>query len=115
MTDEKWKWKMLRENEVTSEIRLVVADDHPIVRQGLCQILEQTDGLKILAAVGDGQSALECVKTLAPDILLTDIDMPGLNGFEVARTIDELKLPVGIIFLTVHCEEEFFNEAVALG
>jgi two-component system, NarL family, response regulator DegU len=102
-------------DEVTNEIRLVVADDHPIVRQGLCQILAQNSGLKILADVGDGQKALECVKTLAPDILLTDIDMPGLNGFEVARAIAELNLQIGIIFLTVHCEEEFFNEAVALG
>ncbi len=100
---------------MTNEIRLVVADDHPIVRQGLCQILEQNSGLKILADVGDGQKALECVKSLAPDILLTDIDMPGLNGFEVARKLAELNLPVGIVFLTVHCEEEFFNEAVALG
>ena len=100
---------------MTSEIRLIVADDHPIVRQGLCQILAQNSGLKILADVGDGQKALECVQTLAPDVLLTDIDMPGLNGFEVARAIAELKLQVGIIFLTVHCEAEFFNEAVALG
>src|ERR1044072_6328775 len=100
MTDEKWKSKMLRENEVTSEIRLVLADDHPIVRQGLCQILEQNSELKILAAVGDGQSALERVKTLAPDVLLMDIDMPGLNGFEVARTLAELNLPEGIVFLT---------------
>lgn len=100
---------------MTSEIRLVVADDHPIVRQGLCQILAQNSGLKILADVGDGQKALECVETLAPDVLLTDIDMPVINGFEMARAIGELNLPVGIIFLTVHCEEEFFNEALALG
>lgn len=100
---------------MTNEIRLVIADDHPIVRQGLCQILEQNSGLKILAAVGDGQSALEGVKRLAPDVLLMDIDMPGLSGFDVARGIGELHLPVGIIFLTVHCEEEFFNEAIALG
>jgi DNA-binding NarL/FixJ family response regulator len=108
------KWKM-KGDEVTSEIRLVVADDHPIVRHGLCQILAQNSELKILADVGDGQKALECVKTLAPDVLLTDIDMPVINGFEMARAIGELNLPVGIIFLTVHCEEEFFTEAVALG
>jgi DNA-binding NarL/FixJ family response regulator len=117
MTNEKCQTEIgkCRGREVTNQIRLVVADDHPIVRQGLCQILEQNHELKILAAVGDGQSALESVKRLAPDVLLTDIDMPGLNGFEVARAIAELNLPVGIIFLTVHCEEEFFNEAVALG
>jgi two-component system, NarL family, response regulator DegU len=103
------------EDEVTDEIRLVVADDHPIVRQGLCQILAQDSELKILAAVGDGQHALESVKSLEPDILLTDIDMPLLNGFELARAIAGLNLQVSIIFLTVHCEEEFFNEALALG
>ena len=100
---------------MTTEIRLVIADDHPIVRQGLRQVIEKDSGLKVVAEVGDGEAALEQIKATEPDIAILDIDMPGMSGFDVARALAVLSLPVGIVFLTVHCEEEFFNEALELG
>lgn len=100
---------------MTTEIRLVIADDHPIVRQGLRQVIEKDPGLMIVAEAGDGQAALEQIKTTKPDVVILDVDMPLLNGFGVARALAALSLPTRIIFLTVHCEEEFFNEALELG
>jgi DNA-binding NarL/FixJ family response regulator len=100
---------------MTEPIRVVIADDHPIVRQGLRQVIEKDAGLQVVAEAGDGQAALEQIKATQPRVAILDIDMPNLSGFEVARAVARLSLPVEIIFLTVHCEEEFFNEALELG
>jgi DNA-binding NarL/FixJ family response regulator len=97
-----------------AEIRLVIADDHPIVRQGLRQTIEASPDLKVLAEAGDGQTALERVRELRPDIVLLDVDMPKLHGFAVARAVRDERIPVEIIFLTVHSEEEFFKKALEL-
>lgn len=100
---------------MTEPIRLVIADDHPIVRQGLRQVIEKDPGLQVVAEAGDGQAAVEQIKATQPRVAILDIDMPMMSGFEVARALARLSLPVEIIFLTVHCEEEFFNEALELG
>jgi DNA-binding NarL/FixJ family response regulator len=97
-----------------AEIRLVIADDHPIVRQGLRQTIEASPDLKVLAEAGDGQAALERIRELRPDIVLLDVDMPKLHGFAVARAVRDEGLAVEIIFLTVHSEEEFFKKALEL-
>jgi DNA-binding NarL/FixJ family response regulator len=99
---------------MNAEIRLVIADDHPIVRQGLRQTIEASPGLKVLAEANDGQAALERVRELRPDIVLLDVDMPKLHGFAVARAMKDERLPVEVIFLTVHSEEEFFKKALEL-
>lgn len=96
-------------------IRILVADDHPIVRQGLRQVIEQDPSLKVLAEASDGKTALDQIQKLRPEIAVLDIDMPGLDGFAVAREIRARQLPVEIIFLTVFREESFFEEALRLG
>jgi DNA-binding NarL/FixJ family response regulator len=68
----------------------------------------------VLAEAGDGQAALERIRELRPDIVLLDVDMPKLHGFAVARAVRDERLPVEIIFLTVHSEEEFFKKALEL-
>ena len=98
-----------------TEIRLLVVDDHPIVREGLRKTIETDANLKVVAEAGDGPTALLYVQSLRPDIAILDIDMPQMDGFEVAREIQKQKIPVEIIFLTVHCEAEFLNEALSLG
>lgn len=100
---------------MTTPIRLVIADDHPIVRQGLRQVIEKDAGLQVVAEAGNGQAALEQIKAMQPRVAVLDIDMPIMSGFEVARALAKLPLAVEIIFLTVHCEEEFFNAALELG
>ena len=98
-----------------TEIRVLIADDHPVVRQGLRQTIETDRGLKIVAEAGDGGVALEQIKTLLPEVAVLDIDMPVKDGFAVATAIREEKLPVAIIFLTIHREEELFQAAMDMG
>ena len=100
---------------VAAEIRIVVADDHPIVRQGLRQTIEAGRGLKVVAEANDGLQALELIKSHQPDVAVLDIDMPELDGFGVLRALRSEKVDVEVIFLTIHREEDFFNEAVNLG
>lgn len=98
-----------------TEIRIVIADDHPIVRQGLCKIIEADPQLKIVAEAGNGLTALEHIAQLRPDIAILDVDMPHLDGFGVAREIVTRNLGAQIIFLTIHSEEELFQAALELG
>jgi DNA-binding NarL/FixJ family response regulator len=97
------------------EIRLVIADDHPIVRKGLRQIIEEEPDLRVLAEAGDGESCLVLIQKLHPDIAVLDLDMPKLDGFAVAREIRGLLLAVEIIFLTIHSEVDLLHRAMALG
>jgi DNA-binding NarL/FixJ family response regulator len=99
---------------MNNDIRIVIADDHPIVRRGLREIIEEAEGLIVLAEAGDGQSALELIRRQKPDVAVLDISMPVINGFAVAREILKENLHVKIIFLTMHEEESLFDEAMTL-
>jgi len=100
---------------MADQIQILIADDHPIWRQGLRQVIENDMTLKVVAEAGDGQEALEQIQKLTPRIVLLDIDMPRLDGLKVAGVIRERKLPVEVIFLTVHREESFMNKALDAG
>jgi DNA-binding NarL/FixJ family response regulator len=100
---------------MSDRIRLVIADDHPLLREGLRRVIEQEIDLQVLAEAGDGAAALENIIALEPQIAILDVDMPKLNGFEVIRALNEKRVDVDVIMLTVHREEEFFNEALRLG
>lgn len=97
------------------EIRIVIADDHPIVRQGLRQAIEADPGLRVIAEAGDGVKAVELIQRLKPEVVILDVDMPHLDGFGAARAILDQGPPVAIIFLTIHSEEELFHAAMELG
>jgi len=97
------------------EIRILIADDHPIVRQGLRVAIEASARFEVIAEASDGRAALEQIQKLRPQIAVLDIDMPGLDGFAVVREIRARALDVEIIFLTVHRDERFFSEALQLG
>src|SRR5688572_5874370 len=98
-----------------AEIRIMIADDHPIFRQGLRQVIEADHGLNIVAEAADGETTLERLSQCDAEILVLDVDMPNKDGFEVARSIREQRLPVKVIFLTMHKDERFFNTALDLG
>jgi len=102
-------------NAIKPEIRVLIADDHPIVRQGLRQTIETDARLKIVGEAGDGSVALEQIKALLPEVAVLDIDMPVMDGFAVAIAIREEDLPVAVIFLTIHREEELFQAAIDMG
>lgn len=96
-------------------IRILLADDHPIYRDGLEKIIMSTDGMKVVGAVGDGQKALDYIVKFSPDIVLLDVSMPELDGVQVAESVRDRGLLCKLIFLTVHDDTELFRHAVQLG
>lgn len=98
-----------------NQITIIIADDHPIVRQGLRQTIETERNFTILAESTNGCEALEAVNKFQPNIAILDVDMPEMDGFAVAHKIKEQNLPTEIIFLTIHNDEVMFNEAIDLG
>jgi DNA-binding NarL/FixJ family response regulator len=98
-----------------NQINLIIADDHPIVRQGLRQAIEADAALKVLTEAGDGRAALEAIEKYQPQVAVLDIDMPLMDGFAVARAVREKKLNVEMVFLTIQRDEDMVNEAVNLG
>lgn len=97
------------------EISIIIADDHPIVRKGLREIIEADAHLKVLAEADDGAEAVALIEKLQPEIAVLDIDMPNLDGFGAARELQKLKIPVKIVFLTIHRKEDMFHAAMDLG
>ncbi len=100
---------------MTSEIRILIADDHSVVRKGLRQAIESDPAIKVIAECGDGETALARIAELRPEIALLDLDMPKLDGFGVIRGIQKSKLPVEAVLLTIHDEEDLFLAAMDLG
>ena len=92
-----------------------MADDHPIVRQGLRRMIEADKNLLIVAEAGNGQTALELIENHQPNVAVLDIDMPEMDGFEVVRQLRRKKINIEIVFLTMHHEEELFQAAMDLG
>lgn len=100
---------------MAEEICLVIADDHPIVRKGLREFIEDEPDLKVQGEAGDGEAALSLIRKLRPHIAVLDLDMPKLDGFAVAAEIRKLNLSVEIIFLTMHSEVDLLHRALDLG
>jgi DNA-binding NarL/FixJ family response regulator len=96
-------------------IRVLIADDHPLVRAGIRALLQGLAGVEVLDEAGDGREALRLVKLHRPDILLADIGMPHMNGLELAGQVS-LELPATrIIVVSMHTSEEYVNRALQLG
>ena len=100
---------------MNNEITIIIADDHPIVRKGLRQIIEADSRLKVLAEADDGEAAIALIEELKPEIAVIDVDMPRLDGFGVARELQKRRLQTKIVFLTIHSEEDLFQAAMDLG
>jgi DNA-binding NarL/FixJ family response regulator len=100
---------------MSDKIRILIADDHPLMRKGLRLSIEEDPGLKVVAEASDGEMALAFVESLRPNIALLDIEMPKLDGLGVAREIAKRGLETKIIFLTFHTNEDLFRSAMDLG
>ncbi len=96
-------------------IRVVLADDHALVRAGLRSLIESMDGIGVVAEAGDGRAAVELAAAHRPHILLMDIAMAGLNGLEAAERIVKLYPECRIILLTMHSSAEYVVKAIQIG
>ncbi|MBF8265684.1 MAG: response regulator transcription factor [Dehalococcoidia bacterium] len=97
------------------KIRLLLVDDHALVREGLRQMLSTQPGLEVIGEAPNGSIALAMVKKQRPDIVLMDITMPGMNGIEATRAINDMGLGVKVLGLTVHENVEYFFRMLVAG
>jgi DNA-binding NarL/FixJ family response regulator len=95
--------------------RILLADDHRIVRAGLRALLEKQPGLEVVSEAQDGRSAVKAALDLAPDVVILDISMPDLNGIDAARQIATAQPNVKIIVLSMHSDKKFVPEAFKAG
>lgn len=97
------------------EAKIIIADDHSMVREGLKQLLELDGDIRVIGEAGDGEGCLKILQKNMPQILLLDIDMPNMNGLEVLKRIKKDKMDLKVIILTVHNEIEYLLKAVEIG
>ena len=97
------------------EVRIVIADDHPLMRQGLRQMIETEANLNVIGEARNGSEALAIVEELKPDVAILDVDMPHQDGFQVARALNANNNASAVIFLTMHSDEAMFHAALDLG
>lgn len=96
-------------------IKVLLADDHSIVRAGLARIIEESGDMVVIAEAADGREAIDLVQDALPDVAVIDISMPGLDGLEVADRLLSLYPGLPIIILTMHEEEQYVLRAVEVG
>ncbi|MCD8803572.1 response regulator transcription factor [Staphylococcus warneri] len=94
-------------------ITMIIAEDQHMLRKAMVQLIELNDDLKVIADVGNGNEALELIKTYEPDIAILDIEMPGMTGIEVLAESKALKLQTKIIVVTTFKRPGYFEKAVA--
>ena len=94
---------------------IILADDHPVFRHGLRQIVEAESDFTVVGEARDGENALEQIRTLLPQIAILDISMPKLDGLAVADSVQQAGLPVKIILVTMYREEKLFKKALDAG
>lgn len=97
------------------KIRIIIADDHPVFRNGLANIISKDNEIEIIGEADNGERALELINELKPDIALLDIHMPKMTGLQVLREIKKKKIEVKTIFLSIYSDEEIFDEAMDNG
>ena len=97
------------------DIRIVLADDHTIVRRGIRMLLESLEGVSVIAEAADGLEAFDLVLSHQPDLLLADISMPGYSGLDLTRRLAEEGSPTAVVILSMHSDSDFVHRAVQAG
>ena len=98
-----------------NRVRVLLADDHTLVRRGIRRILEGEPGIDVLAKAADGAHALEMVRTTDADVLVLDLNMPGMDGIEVLRSVKATHPSLKVIVLTMHAGREYVARAMKGG
>lgn len=96
-------------------IKILLTDDHSMIREGIKQLLELDSKFKVIGQAGDGTECLKLLDQEQPDVLLLDINMPKMSGIEVLRKLKEMKSSVKVLMLTIHSEVEYLLKAVDIG
>jgi len=96
-------------------IRILLADDHTILRQGVAALLEKQKDFQVIAEAENGLAAVQMARELQPDVAILDIGMPGLNGIEAARQIHADDGPARVLMLSMYCDKRFVVEALQAG
>src|SRR3972149_11313727 len=100
---------------VRSAIRVLRADDHAVVRQGIRQFLEASGQIEVVAEAGEGEEALRLIRAHLPEVAVLDIQMPLRSGIDVARAIRAERLPVGVLVLTAFDDEPYVRAVLQAG
>ena len=100
---------------MTDSIRIVIADDHPVVRQGLATVLGQEEGLEVVGQAANGLEAVDQARKLQPDIILMDLQMPEMDGVEAIQEIKMETSDIGIIILTTYDTDDYIFRGIEAG
>src|SRR6056297_503310 len=100
---------------MTGKTRIVIVDDHPMVAEGIQSILESYDDVAVIATLSTGQQIIDRVEQLAPDVILLDLNMPGIGGLSTAEIILERRPETRILILSMHDSPEYITSALSHG
>jgi DNA-binding NarL/FixJ family response regulator len=97
------------------DIRVLIADDHPVVRQGIRNLIDSAIGMKVIGEANNGPMALQMIEELQPDLVLLDMEMPDLSGVEVIQRLKEAEVPVRVLGLSSYDDIEFITQLLSFG
>jgi len=97
------------------KVRVVLADDHPVMRLGIRNLLSRSPKIQVVAEAGSGPEAIRLVAEVNPDVLLLDMEMPGMDGVEVARHLRSINSPVHILVLSAYDDKQYILSVLAEG
>lgn len=97
------------------KIKVLIADDHDLVREGICKLLELYDDIQVIGEAGDGLETIRKAREKEPDLVLLDLNMPRMNGITTLKKIKEINPQIKILILTIHDGEEYIYEVIKAG
>ena len=100
---------------MSEEITILIVEDHPVFRHGLRDILERESDFRVIGEAGDGEAGLEAIRLRKPHVAVIDVEMPKLTGLELAQHVQDERLPVALLMLTMYDSESIFERAMNYG
>lgn len=100
---------------MTQKIKIMIVDDHPVIREGLRQLLEIDDDIEVVAEASSGLECLQLLERYCPDIVFMDVKMPGINGIETTRLVCQKYPQIKVIMLTIYGEDQYVTKAIQVG